>query len=501
MVTRISGLASGMDIDAMVKQLMKAEQKPLDKLNQQKQLMEWKRESYRETSTKLVSFLQDKLSKLSLSSSISAQKATVTGSTEALSAVASSSASGVLDITVERLATASRSVTLLDTDKDGKVIPFNMDGSTLLTDSALNISAGFVKIGNANIEVTATDTIDSFVQKINNNKEAGVTALYDKNSGLSLTSKTTGSSEIDIAPEISSAFKLKSTTGADAALTVNGLAITKSSNTFDLNGVAITLKAPTNGTATRIEVTKDTDKLVETVQSFVDAYNDVLAALNSKVSEERYKKYTPLSTEERAAMSDEEAKLWNSKAKSGMLKNDSILQETISEMRTAMLQGVDIGRTEGGKNKPLMLSELGITTGTYDTKGKLILDQEKLRTALEKDPDIINSFFGKQDSSTTLTNQYTQQDGVFTKLKKITNVSLQKMAETAGTSRVSSDLTSTFLNTSSMGEQLTSLERRISDMTSRLNRIETNYFKKFTAMETAINRYNTQSSSLSSFMA
>ncbi|QCT04565.1 flagellar capping protein [Paenibacillus algicola] len=499
MVTRISGLASGMDIDAMVKKLMQAERKPLDKLNQQKQLLEWKRESYRETSTKLVSFLQEKLSKLSLSSSISAQKANVSGNLDILSAVASSTASGTMEITVKDLATSSRAVTALNVDANGDSISFNVASSTLLSNLNPKILPGEVQVGEAMITVTAEDTIESFVKKINSSKEAGVTAIYDNSSGLSLTSKATGSAAIKLDANVASAFQLHSKAGTDAALTVNGLAITKSSNSFELNGVNITLKSKTPiGAITRIEVSKDTDKIVENVQSFVDAYNDVLALLNSKVGEERFRKYHPLSTEERAAMSDEEAKLWTSKAKSGMLKSDGILQDTITQMRTALMQGVDIGRDDG---KPLILTELGITTGTYDTKGKLILDQDKLKKALEADPEIVSNFFVKKDPATALKSEYTQLDGVYTKLTKITNLSLQRMAETAGTSKVSSDLSSTFLNTSSMGEQLTSLDRRISDMTSRLNRIETNYFKKFSAMETAINRYNSTSSSLAGFMA
>lgn len=110
MVTRISGLASGMDVDAMVKKLMTAKRVPLDKLTQQKQLMEWKRENYRESSTKIVSFLQDKLTTLSRTASMNPQKVTVSGNSDALSASASSSASGVLDISVTNLATAARSV-------------------------------------------------------------------------------------------------------------------------------------------------------------------------------------------------------------------------------------------------------------------------------------------------------------------------------------------------------------------------------------------------------
>ncbi|MGP0577595.1 flagellar filament capping protein FliD [Paenibacillus peoriae] len=489
MVTRISGLASGMDIDSIVKKLMTAKRVPLDKMNQQKQLMEWKRENYRESSTKIVSF-QDKLTNLSRSAAINPQKVTVTGNSDALSATASSSASGVLDISVTSLATAARSVSNSTwTEKASSELAF-ADGA-----------ARTVQVGSSTIDVDANETIESFVKKINDNSKTGVTALYDAKSGLSLTNKTTGSQTFNIDSQISSEFKLSSTNGTDAVLKVNGLDVTKSSNNFTINGVDITLKTA-GGAATRIETSKDTDKIVENIQSFVDAYNDVLATLNSKVSEERYKKYAPLTTEQKTDMSDDEVKLWTTKAKSGMLRNDAILQDTLSEMRNAMIQGVDIGRVDAdGKNKPLMMSELGITTGTYDTKGKLILDADKLRAAVEKDPDVISNFFGKQDASTALTNKYTQQDGILAKLKKISNVSLQKMADTAGTSKVSADLTASFISTSSMGEQLLSLDRRISDMTSRLTMIENNYYKKFTAMETSINKYNSTSSSLTSMLS
>lgn len=499
MVTRISGFSSGLDIDAIVKKLMTAESVPLNKLNQQKQLMEWKRESYREVSTKMVTFLQDKITKLSSSTVMNAQKATVTGNTTAVTAVASSSASGVFEVKVNRLATASSEVSENWTEK-----------SSSTTLGGLGIATGKYQIGNAQIDLDAGDTIDTFVAKVNNNKTAGVTAIYDPKTGLSLTSKTTGSTALQIDPGITSAFGLKTKPGQDAEAVINGLTVTKSSNTFDINGVALTLNetTPTNGTASRIAISKDTDKVVEAVQGFVDAYNDVLSSLNSKVSEERYKKYAPLSTEERAGMSDEEAKLWTDKAKSGMLKNDSILQRTISDMRTAMLQGVDIGRTVEVTNadgttstvkKPLMLTELGITTGTYQTNGKLQLDTDKLKEALEKDPDIVTNFFSTNYSSSFTDNDYKQSDGLLAKMRKITNVSLQQMAETAGTSQVSKDLTSTFMANSTMGEALTALDRRIGELTSKLNRIETNYYKKFTAMETAINRYNSTSSALAGF--
>ncbi|ASR45613.1 flagellar cap protein FliD [Paenibacillus kribbensis] len=501
MVTRISGLASGMDIDSMVKKLMTAESAPLDKLNQQKQLMEWKRESYRETSVKLVTFSQE-LSKLNMSSAISAQKANITGNTSAVSAKVSSSASGILDVKVTSLATASSTTSSAAIELNASASAPTDWGTVKLQDIKGSGISGTVpvtvKIGEASIEIDpVNETIDSFVNKINSNKQAGVSAIYDSATGkVSLTSKTTGAKDIELSGDIFSALKLGSTItgGEDAKLTVNGLDMTRSSNTFTMNGVELTLNSASGSTSTRIEVAKDTDKLVETVQGFVDAYNDLLSTLNNKVSEERYKKYAPLTTDQKKDMSDDEITLWTNKAKSGMLKNDDILQSAAADMRNAMTQGVklDDGTT-------ISLAQLGITTGTYQTKGKLILDTDKLKAALDKDPDIVTNFFSKQDSATAQSNKYTDQDGIFARMRKISNTSLQKLADKAGTSKVSTDLSASFLINSTMGTELTSIDRRITDMTARLNMIETNYYKKFTAMETAINRYNSTSSSLSSF--
>lgn len=503
MVTRITGLASGMDIDATVKKLMTAEKAPLTKLTQQKELVEWKREGYRDVSTKLVSFLNDKLNTLSLSSSINAQQATMTGNTTAVSATATGAASGgVLNISVQGLASAT---SVMSTDGAGAHA-----GTEAL--STVYSGSDPIKINGQTIAVDPTDTIDSFIQKINSNKDAGVTAVFDPSSGkMSLTNKSTGNVPLTFSGAALEAFGIRAndsasgvvpavraattTQGKDAQLTVNGLAITQKSNSFSMNGVNLTLNELTPaGQTTQVTISPDTNALVKNVQSFVDAYNDVLATLNSKVGEERYPKYAPLTDEQKKDLSDDEQALWNKKAKSGMLKNDDMLQNTISSMRTAMIQGVTL--SDGSK---ISFAQLGITTGTYETKGKLTLDTDKLKTALEKDPNIVNNFFGAQDSTTINTNKYTDQDGILARMKKVSKASLESLASTAGTSKVSSDANSTFLVNSLMGTQLTGMERRISDWNSRLNTIETNYYKKFTAMETAISKYNNQSTSLSSF--
>ncbi|WP_322906511.1 flagellar filament capping protein FliD [Paenibacillus sp. SGZ-1009] len=512
-VTRISGLASGMDIDSIVKKLMTAEKIPLDKLNQQRQLVSWKQESYRDVSSQMVTFLNDKLANLSLSSSINAQKANVTGDTSSVSASANGAANGAsMNVTVSQLATATRvssSSGVSANDSDG-----GKDGSKLkMSDVTGNSNNGSVSIklgsGTAvSIAYNATDTINDFVQKINTS-QAGVTAIYDSSSGkMSITSNSTGNSKITLSGDSNGnafdGFNIASSTDSDSAnsvlgknakVNINGLDMTQSTNQFVINGVQLTLNAVSpSGQSSQVSVVGDTDKLVSSVQSFVDAYNSVLSLMNNKVGEERYAKFPPLTEDQKKTMTDDQIKLWETKAKSGMLKDDGILEQTISSMRTAMVQGVklDNGTT-------ISFAQLGISTGTYETKGKLILDTDKLKAALDNDPNIVTNFFGNNNSSSALNNTYTENDGILARMKKITRTSLESMASTAGTSKVSSDANASFLLNSLLGTQLSSLDRQITDMTSRLNDKETNYYQKFTAMETAMNKYNSQASALSSF--
>ena len=64
MVSRIGGLASGMDIDSIVEKLMQAERMPLNKAFQRKQTLEWQRDAYRNVNVatqKLNKFLEEKM--------------------------------------------------------------------------------------------------------------------------------------------------------------------------------------------------------------------------------------------------------------------------------------------------------------------------------------------------------------------------------------------------------------------------------------------------------
>ncbi|WP_259549302.1 flagellar filament capping protein FliD [Heyndrickxia sp. FSL K6-6286] len=109
-MVRISGLASGMDIDSIVKDLMKAESLPLNKMKQQKQILEWKRDGYRAINTLFLDFRKS-LTNMKLSSQYRVRNAVSTNN-DLLSATASSAASMASNTisNVRQLATAASKV-------------------------------------------------------------------------------------------------------------------------------------------------------------------------------------------------------------------------------------------------------------------------------------------------------------------------------------------------------------------------------------------------------
>ncbi len=492
---RISGFASGFDIDQMVKELMAAHRKPADKIFQQQQLLEWKREDYREVNSQIIDFRNNKLSKYKLSSEIAAKMAVVSGDSSVLSAKASSTAaSGTMTIKVNNLATSSnvKSLSSLGTD-----VPTNVTFDQLKADGAIAFNDNTFKINGVSISIDpAVDTIDSLVSKINNNKDAKVSAFFDSGSGrLSLNSKETGTGNITLEGDLligASGFDLNdATAGMDASLEVNGLAITRSSNTFSINDVEITLKGESVSQTTMISVETNTDKIMDTIKSFVNDYNALLSKVNSELGEERYRKYSPLTDEQKKEMEEDDIKRWEEKARSGMLNRDNILNKMVNDLRLSIIGDVGTAGSE------VNITALGITTGSWSDRGKLVIDEDKLRAAIEADPDQVLNVFTKSGSGTGPDNP---EKGIFNRMSDILKGTLSEISKKAGTSIVNMDDSYSFSASSTMGTELKWLESSMDNMNRRLQMLESRYYKQFTAMESAINRFNSQAGSLQNFM-
>ncbi len=59
--------------------------------------------------------------------------------------------------------------------------------------------------------------------------------------------------------------------------------------------------------------------------------------LQNKLSEKRYRKFEPLTEEQKKDMKENDIKLWEEKAQSGILRNDSDIQNMLYSLRSAFL--------------------------------------------------------------------------------------------------------------------------------------------------------------------
>ncbi|MEK4158956.1 flagellar filament capping protein FliD [Paenibacillus odorifer] len=506
MVTRVSGIVSGLDVESLVKQMMAAKRIPLDKLNQQKQTLQWQRDNYREINSKLIEFQNTKLKAYDKSSALNTQTSVVSGNTTALKADATADANGIpMKMEITQLAKPVTRETGAITLTDGTKITSASKLSALTGASAT--SAYNITINGTEFSFSKDASISDVVSKININTKANVTAVFDEVSGkFSIASKTYGSNVLTLsantvvdpdpntAPDTSSNslidlfgltgpntdFKQAKVKVLDNTDPTKFTELSFDSNNFILNGVSFTLLSTTvTGNPTTVTTQSDSTKSLETITSFVKDYNDLISMLQSKIDEERYKDFTPLSDEQKKEMTDNDIELWEKKAKSGLLRNDEILKSAISSMRYEL------------SNKLGDLSLIGITTGSYSENGKLYINETKLKESLLNNPQkIINLFQGGSGA-----------DGLFDKLITTVGNTLDRIVTKAGTSKFSSDVTMAFKTDSLMGKRLTNYNTRIAALQTRLANMETNYYKQFTAMETAMNKYNSQSSALSGFMA
>lgn len=486
---RISGLSSGMDIDSIVQQMMTAKKAPLDKLNQNKQILEWRRDSYRAMNSAIVDFRQNKLANFRKVTEMNVFSAEVSGNKDAISVKATTGANAVsMSVDVERLATQTTLETLS--------LPVGTTNKTKLGD---------VKSGNGpfsftvsrggstqSFEFSENETIQDVLTKLNGSSASGVQASYDEaGRKLIIKSKEYGDSGVEFAGSLlTNVFSVdKDIKGQSAKVTINGAEYTPSSNKLTVNGIEITLLQKTEtGIPATITTKPDGKKAIETIKAFIQDYNTLISTLNSKVSEQKYRTYLPLTAEQKKEMKEDDIKNWEARAKSGLLRNDEILVESLSSMRNLLSSSsVQFG------DKTINLASIGITTGEYTENGKLYLnDETKLLQAIEDNPEqVMELFIGPSDGS---------GKGIFDKMYDDLLGTLGRISDKAGTSKYSSDLTTSLNEQSTMGKELIDLNSRISTLAKKLTQIENNYYTQFTAMEKAINRMNSQSASLAGFM-
>lgn len=482
-----------MDIDGTVKKLMDAERMPLNKLKAQKQIMEWQTQQYRDMNLLMEDLRNSLVTGLGLQSTFQS-KAVVSSNESAVSASSKGS-------TVNSASTINSITNLAN---PASYVSGSLGASITLNSKLTDINAGIgtpgLKITVTNpdgtikdtvsspITIDANETVSSFITKINN-ANLGITAYLDEGTHqLVFTQKNTGSgAKIDVSDAATNDFFTKLNfnpttelssvvgTGLDASFTLNGLATTRKTNTFTVGDVTYTLKQ-TSASPITITSSTDTQKIFDSIKSFVDKYNNLIDKVNSKVSEKRYRDYQPLTDEQREAMKDDQITKWEEKAQSGLIRSDNVLTGVLNKMR------LDLSTPVGGLSSAFkVLSDIGITTSSnYLERGKLVINETKLKDAINNDPSAVANLFAA--NGTTSSDQ-----GFAVRIKDSLKNAIDNITKKAGKSTYVQSMYT-------LGRDMTDLDKRINKFEGRLIQIEDRYYRQFTAMERAIERANAQSS-------
>ena len=352
--------------------------------------------------------------------------------------------------------------------------------------------------------ITADTTVSELLTAINNNKDAGVTAIYlDSANKFVLSSNEKGDHrEISLGakPEDTTdaahlIFGGVSTDGSDGEMSIlyNGVqtTITSSSNTFSIDGLDIRATNTFNtGSATAeggvsFTASADTEKVTETVKKFIEAYNAMIDEVRTQATTKPDSNYKPLTDDQKNEMNENSIKNWENKAKEGILYNSSALKDldnaTQGIFSSMMINGVSYDDLE----------KIGISfSDDYTAGGKIVFDEEKFKTAMDSDPEKVSDLFtgthgivNTIDSTlSTYATRYASRNGN----------SYGVLIEEAGSEKLSLTLTN-----NSIYKELKDMQETITNLQSQLSTEQDRYISQFTQMERLINQMNSQSSYLS----
>ncbi|WP_286947119.1 flagellar filament capping protein FliD [Acetobacterium sp. UBA5834] len=379
-------------------------------------------------------------------------------------------------------------------DKQSNKMTTSMALEDLTFKNALTPGAdGKVKltINSIDFEFDKTETLSSVMSKINAS-DAGVTLAYSSiNDQFTMTAKNSGAGDniviAETAGNLMTALGLTIATGATASdgvnakLTVNGKDIIRTSNTVDVDGVKIELKELSNDAIT-VTSKADATSLKDTIKSFVEDYNNMIETMNKLVKEDYDTAYPPLTDDQKAEMSEKEIESWEAKAKVGLLRGDKLIKGIANQMQS-MIYGSAV-------NGGISLYDLGISSAGYAENGKLKIDEDKLTTAIETKSNAIQELFTTADTGLAVQLNDIITSAVKTSGVKGTRGSLIEMA----------GYESTLSNTeNNIYDDIQKINKNVTKLKTSLKDEETRYWSKFTALETALQQLNTQSSILTQF--
>lgn len=452
------------------------------------------------------------------------------GSTFSISSFDAGSILGMEDGTLTSYLDTGKSLgSLLDENAWNNLTPVDQDseGRDLY---ALTING--VEVGRYTRD-TALETVINGI----NSSDAGVNVSYSNlTNQFVFTAKETGEGgRIQIDGGLAEALfgavdpaagQAGYTAGTDAVFrtTVNGtsMTLTRSTNTFDVDGMSVTLSGTfnsawsgstpitsqdvanqvaagtdagyfdPNGEAVSFTSATDADTIIDAVKQMVTDYNAIMEEVKKAYTDMPLRKtngdrYEPLTDEDRADMSEGAIKEYEEQAKTGILFMDSDISSLYNALRGAI--------TPSGSDGSFLRS-IGISTSYSDGLTTLTLDEDALRQALETNPDQVRDAFTKSEEGGAAT------DGLMASIQKVTDRYAATTGATKGIliEKAGSQYSPTSALNNTMLSKIQDVDDEIERWQGKLSDQVDFYTHKFTQLEMLINQMNSQSSALAGLM-
>lgn len=512
MAIRMTGMVSGLDTDSIVKELVSAYSTKKEKYEKEQTKLGWKQEIWKSLNKEVNSFYKS-AGNLRFDSGYNTKKTTSSDSTKATVSASGNATVGTQKLHVlstaqsgyltgaEIKTTANEKVTTSTKLSD---LGVTADEITFNVGPAKNSASGTTK----QIKVGKDSTISDVVNQL---KDAGLNANFDAGNGrfylsssdsgyatdFNITADSSDTNSTTLLNALGLGKTAKKIDGSDAVIVLNGVKYTSTTNNFSINGLSISVNGVTDkvddlkkvdvdalddSKAVSISTTTDTQGIYDKIKDFITSYNNIINKMTKLYNADSAKNYEPLTDDEKSQMSDSEVEKWETKIKDSLLRRDSNLSTIMNAMTTSMTKAISIS----GKNYSLSsfgISTLGYMNAAENEQNAYHIDgdeddentsgnKDKLMAALSSDPDTVIDFM-KQLS----TNLYTAID------KQMQSNSLR--------SRYS------IYNDKEMTSQYTSYTKTIAEWEKKISDKEDYYYKKFSKMETALSKLNSQTSSLS----
>lgn len=502
---RLSGLISGMDTDSIISQLVSVRRVKVTKQIGNQTKLSWKQDIWKDLNKDLKS-LQSAAQQMRFTSSYT-KKTVKASNPNKVSVIASDGASdSVQSLKIDSLAKTAYLTggVVKNSDESGEKLTalsklsdlgITRDTSITLTDKKGNA------IGDP-IELKADGTISDVLSQL---KKAGLNASFDENnqrffisakqSGAEYDFNFTGDSDaisklgLAVAEdeenvEEGMATKIK---GEDAVIYLNGAKFTSSKNTFNINGLTITALGKTESNEEITLTTEnDTSGIYDSIKSFLKTYNSIINKLDKAYNADAATGYSPLTDEEKEAMSEKEVEEYEKKIKDSLLRSDGTVSSIVAALTSSTSAGYKVGE------KTMYLSSFGIGTLGYFNAA----DNEKHALHIDGDADDENTS-GKDDKLLSMIKN--DPDAVvsfFTQMSNNLYSSMSKLSSSVDGQRSFGS----FFDDKKMKADYTSYTTKIAEMEEKVNDYEDRLYKQYAAMEKAMAKLQSKTNAISGLL-